>query len=123
MLMTIMKDTVIILLVYIVFTCAILPVADEKPVDYKEAYTLETLYGFELKNENIVITVMSNGCTKKDDFRLLTSSTLEGYDVSIIRSKPDRCRRMPMLDEIAIALDDSKKTHHFRILNSVKMKP
>ena len=91
--------------------------ASQRPLE------LETLYGFKLGKESIVITVISTGCTQQEDFHLQTSATPEGYDVSIMRIKPDRCRRAPMFEQVVIPLDPRRKNDHFRILNLVKMKP
>jgi hypothetical protein len=84
--------------------------------------SLETLYGFNVTESFIIFTVISTGCTKEKDFQLQTSATPDGYDVSILRGKPDRCRRAPMYQEIKIPLDHTRKNDHFRILNSIKMK-
>ncbi len=96
----------------------------EEPIlqDYQRPLELETLYGFTLAKESIVITVISTGCTQEEDFFLQISATPQGYDVRVMRSKPDRCRRAPMYEQIRIPLDHSRKNDHFRILNSVKMK-
>lgn len=105
-----------------VISCT-LPAAEESSSVYQRPFELETLYGFKLAQDSIIITVISTGCTQEEDFHLQTSSTPEGYDVSIMRTKPDRCRRAPMYQQIRIPLDHSRKNDHFRILNSVKMKP
>jgi hypothetical protein len=106
-----------------VISCT-LPAAEERePNEYQRPFELETLYGFKLAKESIVITVISTGCTEEEDFHLQTSATPEGYDVSIMRTKPDRCRRAPMFEQMRIPLDHSRKNDHFRLLNSVKMKP
>lgn len=91
-------------------------------VNSEKVIPLETLYGFSIDPSGINFIVISNGCTKAEDFHMQTSSTPEGYDVSIFRKKPDRCRRVPMLKQITIPLDQSRKNDHFRILNSIKMK-
>ncbi len=101
-----------------------LPAAEESRFfEKQQPLELETLYGFKLGKESIIITVMGTGCTQEEDFYLHSSATAEGYDVSIIRTKPDRCRRAPMLQQIRIPLDPERKNDHFRLLNSVKMKP
>ena len=106
-----------------VISCT-LPAAEEHfKSEYKRPIELETLYGFKLGKESIIITIISIGCTQEEDFHLQTSATPEGYDMSIMRTKPDRCRRAPMYEQIRIPLDHSRKNDHFRILNSVKMKP
>jgi len=106
-----------------VISCT-LPAAEERAqLRNQSPLELEVLYGFSLAQESIIITVISTGCTQEEDFHLQTSSTPDGYDVSIMRTKPDRCRRAPMYEQIRIPLDHSKKSDHFRILNSVKMKP
>jgi len=120
---TIKNLAVLFVFILAVISCT-LPAAEERTTFINQAaLELEILYGFKLAKESIVITVVSTGCTQEDDFHLQTSSTPEGYDVSIMRIKPDRCRRAPMYEQIRIPLDHSKKNDHFRILNSVKMKP
>jgi hypothetical protein len=106
-----------------VISCT-LPAADErKQASFLQGMELETLYGFNLGQESIIISVIGTGCTHEKDFHLQTSATPEGYDVSIMRIKPDRCRRAPMLEQIRIPLDPKRKNDHFRLLNSIKMKP
>jgi len=120
---TIKNLAVLFVFILAVISCT-LPAAEERIIlNNQTELELEILYGFKLAKESIVITVVSTGCTQEDDFHLQTSSTPEGYDVSIMRIKPDRCRRAPMYEQIRIPLDHSKKNDHFRILNSVKMKP
>lgn len=120
---TIKNLAVLFVFIMAVISCT-LPSAEERTGSYhQDPLELEVLYGFKLAEESIAFTVISTGCTEEQDFHLQTSATAEGYDVSIMRTKPDRCRRAPMYQQILIPLDHSRKNDHFRILNSVKMKP
>jgi hypothetical protein len=124
--MNTMKNLAVLFVFLLAVISCTLPAAEERMTLLNQTgleLELEVLYGFTLAQESIVITVVSTGCTKEEDFHLQTSSTPEGYDVSIMRIKRDRCRRAPMYQQIRIPLDHSRKNDHFRILNSVKMKP
>jgi hypothetical protein len=122
--MNLIKNLAVLFVFIMAVISCTLPAADDlMKAEYQRAFELETLYGFKLAKESIILTVVSTGCTQEEDFHLQTSATPEGYDVSIMRTKPDRCRRAPMFVEIRIPLDHSRKNDHFRILNSVKMKP
>ncbi len=90
---TIKNLAVLFVFILAVISCT-LPAAEERTTFINQAaLELEILYGFKLAKESIVITVVSTG------------------------------RRAPMYEQIRIPLDHSKKNDHFRILNSVKMKP
>lgn len=122
--MNMMKNLSFVFVLFIAVIGSTLPAAESlNDKTRQRSLELETLYGFKLGKESIVITVISTGCTQQEDFHLQTSSTPEGYNVSIMRIKPDRCRRAPMLEQIVIPLDPRRKNDHFRILNLVKMKP
>ena len=117
------KLSFLLVLITGVISCTLPAAEHTQDRQAKEAVSLETLYGFNMNEFAIVFTVISNGCTKDTDFQMQTSATPDGYDVSIIRGEPDRCRRAPMFKQITIPLDHSKKNEHFRILNPIKMKP
>ena len=121
--MKIIKSVSFLFICSMAIISCILPAA-EHDQEFQPAKTasLETLYGFRVTESLIIFTVISTGCTKEKNFHLQTSATPDGYDVSIIRDKPDRCRRAPMYQEITIPLDHARKNDHFRILNSIKMK-
>ncbi|MFT4764481.1 MAG: hypothetical protein ACI9OH_001575 [Oleispira sp.] len=122
--MNFIKNLAVLFVFIMAIISCTLPAADDlRSAEHQGVFELETLYGLTLAKESIIITVVSTGCTQEEDFHLQTSATPEGYDVSIMRTKPDRCRRAPMFEQIRIPLDHSRKNDHFRILNSVKMKP
>ena len=55
---------------------------------------LEPLYGAQFTNKHVIIRVISNGCTRPEDFTLYASSK-GGTDysvISIVRDRVDRCR-------------------------------
>jgi len=89
----------------------------------KQYNKLENLFGFEMVSEGIEVKVISNGCTKAQNFYSEWRQTSVGYDLSIIRRTPDRCRRAPMVETILIPLDQSMRNDHLRVLNPIKVKP
>lgn len=121
--MNIIKSVSFLCMCSIAIISCTLPAAEhDQEFQSVKTASLETLYGFNVTKSFIIFTVVSTGCTKEKDFHLQTSATPDGYDVGIIRGKPDRCRRAPMYQEITIPLDPARKNDNFRILNSIKMK-
>ena len=77
----------------------------------------EALYGVTFFENSIEIIVKSNGCTKAQDFRL---EMLNGSDhtlLNIIRTKPDRCRKMSKPMRIILPLHTNQQ-NHYKINNS-----
>ena len=75
---------------------------------------LETLYGMNINEKNIVVKVYSFGCTKAKDF----SVEEQGDELSIVRIKIDRCRKMPEL--VSIRLPFHKQLNDYQVLNPIK---
>ncbi|NMF63764.1 hypothetical protein DP113_29300 [Brasilonema octagenarum UFV-E1] len=59
---------------------------------------METLHGLVLTDISATITVTSNGCTKKDDFKIELTKSLPPI-ATFIRVKPDNC------DAVAHSID------------------
>ena len=56
---------------------------------------LETLHAFSATPETLTFSVISTGCTRPEDFVVETRSVDGRCHVSILRIRPDRCRRAP----------------------------
>lgn len=69
---------------------------------------IETLYSFSAVSENLEIGVKSSGCTKSEDFSTYVVWGENEDHLSIVRTKPDRCRRMPMIKRVIISVDPAK---------------
>ncbi len=66
--------------------------------------TVETLHGLEV-TETQVITVTSNGCTDRGDFKLEVQESLPPI-VTFIRVQPDFCRAVSHSVDIAFSLKE-----------------
>ena len=57
---------------------------------------LETLHSVNPQKSFIGITVTGYGCTAAEHFRIQVAHSQNNCQVSIFRTRPDVCRRMPM---------------------------
>ncbi len=66
---------------------------------------LEPLYLFSAQQGKVEVGVKSLGCTKAEDFAAKMTWLSGKGALSIIRIKPDRCRRMPIIKRVVINVD------------------
>ena len=100
---------------------AMLPAAEEgESPKYNQ---MEVLYGFEMLTNGIAIDVIGTGCTSERNFFVEWRLTPDGYDLSIVKRTPDRCRRAPMMQRVMIELDPTAKNDQLRVMNPLKLKP
>lgn len=78
---------------------------------------LEPLYGLEINDSKLRIKVKSTGCTTADSFSLRWTPDKQ---LTIIRIKPDNCRRMPTKKWLEFQLKQS--IEHFTLTNSLTSK-
>ena len=78
---------------------------------FAEGDHLEALYGVNRTDDGLVIKVRSYGCTRANSFRVNYAE----QGISIIRIKPDNCRRMPHIIDVELPL--KKDTGAFVLLN------
>lgn len=69
---------------------------------------LEQLYGVSFEKQ-LVVQVKSTGCTKAEHFDVKVEQKGEHNVLSIMRIRPDRCRAMPKVIELALAFPDEAK--------------
>jgi|GEM_PF-1229975 len=64
---------------------------------------LADITGFSRYDTDLVFNVVSNGCTKKEDFELAVIDIVEAggepttVTLELLRTKPDHCRRLPFV--------------------------
>jgi len=68
---------------------------------------LSSLYGIEVDKNRIHFEVISSGCTKADDFQVALNQSIVPVSLSIIRTRPDRCRGMPRRVSLTKTMDFS----------------
>ncbi len=69
---------------------------------------LEPIYGFQANSDYFVFWVRSTGCTQAGHFDLALDGSVPGYFlVRLSRNTPDRCRAMPRVIQVQLALDES----------------
>ncbi len=74
---------------------------------------LEPVVLESLNAKGITFLAESTGCTQQDDFQV----QLQGFDLSLIRVKPDRCRRMPFWMRFELPLSSSPLVKKVYLLN------
>lgn len=102
-----MKLCLIITLIMSVMACS-------TSLQAEKSIKLETLYGINIKAKSIMVKVYSFGCTKAKDFTIEEQSGA----LSIVRTKIDRCRKMPEL--VSIRLPFHKQLNDYQVLNPIK---
>jgi len=60
------------------------------------AEQVETLHGLRLTDNQVIITVTSNGCTDKEDFTIALKESQPPI-VTFLRVQPDFCRAAPQV--------------------------
>ncbi|PYC20634.1 hypothetical protein [Pseudomonas mosselii] len=59
---------------------------------------LELLRGFKIDEDTIELYVMSNGCTRKEDFEVQVNKGFTGVspvELTVVRVRPDTCKMLP----------------------------
>jgi len=69
------------------------------------AEQVETLHGLMLTDNQVIITVTSNGCTDKDDFKIELKESHPPI-ATFIRVQPDFCRAVAHSVDIAFSLKE-----------------
>lgn len=64
---------------------------------------LERVANVTVNQHNVLATVVSNGCTSAQDFTVQYELVNDQCRVSIVRTKPDYCKRAPMAVDLRIA--------------------
>lgn len=64
--------------------------------------SLEPASNMQFNGRSILATVTSNGCTSSADFHIEYALLEEHCQISIVRDKPDYCRRAPFPQQITI---------------------
>ncbi|MGD8914403.1 MAG: hypothetical protein PVI97_05755 [Candidatus Thiodiazotropha sp.] len=88
-----------------------------------EGTMIEPLIGVMLAVDSLKFVVISNGCTSKESFNFVfdssTKQTSTTRELSIVRIKPDTCRRLPRTIELEYSLSEVgiKKNESITISN------
>ncbi len=80
---------------------------------------LELIMLESLSRSAIVFQAKSNGCTQSEDFRI----ALQGLDLSVLRVKPDRCRRLPFWKAFTLAMPRDFKEERVLLMNPLVVRP
>jgi hypothetical protein len=65
---------------------------------------MPALHSLTVKQNNIIFEVTSYGCSRDTDFELRVG---DGPGISLIRKRPDLCKRAPMVMQIKRSLKES----------------
>ena len=87
--------------------------------------SLEPVSAFVFTDDNIQASVISHGCTSSNNFVVQHEINNDQCVVSIVRTKPDLCRRAPFIADINIAwsLPASCESHQLVLANPVLETP
>jgi len=92
-------------LFYLLIISSILTACSEKQTEYSlesssilTSRKLETLYAFDLDDNSIKFSALSNGCTRSQDFKLIYHDKM----ISIMRLRPDLCKVTPRVTEFSL---------------------
>jgi len=65
----------------------------------------ESIYRYTLDTDKLIVWVTSHGCTHARDLSLEVDQSSNYTALTVTRTKPDRCRRAPMIEPIELQLD------------------
>lgn len=88
-----------ILLTFLSTACSGLEENNSKPTD------LEVLHGMTIKGDSLALLVRTNGCTLKEHFKLSFVEKGKKAELTVIRKKPDYCRKRTSVMEIQYSLE------------------
>lgn len=86
---------------------------------------IETVFDVSLHLNVIKFDVLSTGCTRAKDFKLNVAPVKDNtLEVSLVRLKPDYCRAMPKVVEVAMKLPqmNNDKSTKVVVKNPLSMK-
>lgn len=77
--------------------------------DTVQAVKPAVIYGSAVDVEELTMEVLSNGCTQASDFELHYADTAKDeLTVTVLRVKPDGCRKMPAVVSVTLPMDGEK---------------
>jgi len=62
----------------------------------------ERVIGISLMAEGVQAQVISTGCTSAEDFEISHVATQSACKLTLVRIKPDYCRRAPFVVEVSV---------------------
>lgn len=89
-----------ILLAFLSTACSGIEGKNTQPID------LEILHGMSVIGDNLLLQVRTNGCTRKEHFKLNLADKANKTELTVIRKKPDLCRKRTSVMEIQYSLED-----------------
>ena len=79
------------------------------------AWAIEPLGSIQIKQDKMIVSVLSNGCTRVKDFQVL----VDGDMITINRMKKDGCRRMPYWLKLTLPVELESDDDRYFIRNPV----
>lgn len=67
--------------------------------------SLEPLFHHEIRADKLVLSVLSTGCTRAEDFVVDVQTVDEVCQLAVYRVKPDRCRKAPEPKQVLLDFD------------------
>jgi hypothetical protein len=83
----------------------------------------ETIQGFKIRDDKIVVSVTSNGCTHAASFRLDVADGIACYMLTIVRTVTDDCKAMPHVVEVEFEVPKKLKGKSFTVQNRFASAP
>ena len=76
----------------------------------EKKHNMETLYGIRLHTAGLEVRVKSHGCTEPEHFEVETMVSNDKNLLTVVRKKPDRCRKMPRIIHLNLEFPHTEKT-------------
>ncbi len=73
-------------------------------IQAKAESSIPVLHSFAIHQNSVVFELTSYGCSKDADFELRME---DGPAIILVRKRPDRCKRAPMVFQVKRSLDGS----------------
>ena len=77
----------------------------------------ETLHGFLIQQDKIVIFVTSTGCTVAGHFKFEVHAGTTGYMLTVVRTEEDPCRQKAEVIDVTLDLPEEVRNKPFTIQN------
>ena len=97
------------------------PISRLKPLNTEtgKGEELERVSGLEYDGNTLTLTVLSNGCTRANHFRVDSITESGACIISIVRTKPDLCRMSTTPVSISIEWEKPEECDSLRLANPI----
>ena len=90
-------------------SCSVVFAGRPVPHQDRAKWVKEVLHGVELTPDELVLTVVSKGCSKKEHFYIdvnIGIASVPAYLLTVYRIVPDDCKKVPELVKLSYPIKD-----------------